>query len=375
MPFEIIRNDLTNMKADAIVNTANPRPLIGTGVDSGIHRKAGPLLLIARKAIGSIACGDAAVTPAFGLNAKYVIHTVSPSWKGGTQNELSLLKSCYTRSLELALKHSCKSVAFPLLASGNLGFPKDLALQIAVNVFSDFLMKHDMKIYLAVFDESAFALSEKLFHSVQSFIDSTYIEETFAQEYLHRYNVSLDDRMRQESPDFMRTFSMPAISMQPQECSAPSVIEKELTPLPPEQATAAKAVPHTSGIQRKYSRSLEDLVRETEETFSEHLLRLIDQKGLTDPEVYKKANIDRKLFSKIRNHPDYRPGKSTALAFAIALELNLDETKDLIGRAGYALTHSSKFDIIVEYCILEQKYNIFEVNEILFAFHQPAIGA
>ena len=317
MPFEIVRNDLTNMQVDAIVNAANSRPIIGFGTDSGVHKKAGRQLLIARRKIGKIAFGDAAVTPAFNLDAKYVIHAVSPIWQGGKKNETELLESCYTKSLQLALEYGCESIAFPLLAAGNHGFPKELALQIAINTFSKFLMKHEMQIYLVVFNRSAFVLSSKLFHSVQSFIDDTYIQE----KYLEEYNIPTG----QKAPDI------------------------DLY-------------------------QLEDLMKEMEETFSESLIHLIDQKGLKDPDVYKKANIDRKLFSKIKNNKNYKPSKATCIAFAIALELNLDETRDLIGKAGYALTHSSKFDIIIEYFILEGNYNSFEINEVLFAFDQPMIG-
>lgn len=317
MPFEIVRNDLTNMQVDAIVNAANSRPIIGFGTDSGVHKKAGRQLLIARRKIGKIAFGDAAVTPAFNLDAKYVIHAVSPIWQGGKKNETELLESCYTKSLQLALEYGCESIAFPLLAAGNHGFPKELALQIAINTFSKFLMKHEMQIYLVVFNRSAFVLSSKLFHSVQSFIDDTYIQD----KYLEEYNIPTG----QKAPDI------------------------DLY-------------------------QLEDLMKEMEETFSESLIHLIDQKGLKDPDVYKKANIDRKLFSKIKNNKNYKPSKATCIAFAIALELNLDETRDLIGKAGYALTHSSKFDIIIEYFILEGNYNSFEINEVLFAFDQPMIG-
>lgn len=317
MPFEIVRNDLTNMQVDAIVNAANSCPIIGFGTDSGVHKKAGRQLLIARRKIGKIAFGDAAVTPAFNLDAKYVIHAVSPIWQGGKKNETELLESCYTKSLQLALEYGCESIAFPLLAAGNHGFPKELALQIAINTFSKFLMKHEMQIYLVVFNRSAFVLSSKLFHSVQSFIDDTYIQE----KYLEEYNIPTG----QKAPDI------------------------DLY-------------------------QLEDLMKEMEETFSESLIHLIDQKGLKDPDVYKKANIDRKLFSKIKNNKNYKPSKATCIAFAIALELNLDETRDLIGKAGYALTHSSKFDIIIEYFILEGNYNSFEINEVLFAFDQPMIG-
>ena len=355
MPFEIIRNDITTMQVDAIVNAANPRPVIGYGLDAGIHQKAGEQLLIARKEIGDIAFGDAVITPAFKLDSRYVIHAVSPIWQGGQKMETALLESCYTKSLQLALEHKCESIAFPLLSAGNHGFPKDVALQTAINAFSKFLMKHDMQIYLVVFNRSAFTLSEKLFHSVQSFSDETYIQKKSLEEYGIKNKKNVDDiELLQLREAMSRRIAKP-------EC------DYQLHEIP-----SAKAV--TTAPVLSAPRKLEDLMKEMDETFSESLIRLIDQKGMKDPDVYKRANIDRKLFSKIKNNPDYKPSKSTAIAFAVALELSLDETRDLIGRAGFAMTHSSKFDIIIEYFLREKNYNIFEINEVLFAFDQPLIG-
>lgn len=360
MPFEIVRNDIANMDVDAIVNAANPRPVIGYGVDSGIHKKAGPQLLEARKKIGDIPFGGAAVTPAYGLSAKYVIHAVSPIWQDGKKNECALLESCYVKSLELARKHKCESIAFPLLSAGNHGFPKEQALQIAIDVFSRFLMKHEMQIYLVVFSRSALALSEKLFHSVQSFIDETYIQEKSLEEY----GVSDKCNVREAELYHLReAMSRRRMAELEYNLAAKEMVCEDL-------AIDICAAPCASPAPRK----LEDLMKQIDESFSEGLLRLIDQKGLKDPEVYKKANIDRKLFNKIKNNKNYKPSKMTCVAFAIALELNLDETRDLIGKAGYALTHSSKFDIIIEYFILEGNYNSFEINEVLFAFDQPLLG-
>jgi len=352
MPFEIIRGDITEISADAIVNTANPNPVIGSGVDAGIHKKAGPKLLEARKKIGTITAGQAAVTHAFDLNAKYVIHTIGPVWEDGTHGEEGLLRQCYDNALALAAKKRCKSVAFPLLSAGNYGFPKAVALQIAVNAFSAFLMNHEMQIILVVFDRDAFALSEKLFQSVQSYIDEHYIQQKLQEEYavtdssdIYRAVRERRQRRRMEAQGF--------------QSEAPKKTPDRLMTAP---AAAAPA-------------GLDDMLRKTDAGFSETLLKLIDRTGKKDAEIYKKANIDRKLFSKIRSNPVYKPSKATALAFAVALELNLDETRDFIGRAGYALSHSSKFDIIVEYFILQKNYNVMELNETLFAFDQPLLGA
>lgn len=359
MPFTIVRNNITNMHTDAIVNTANPHPVIGAGVDSAIHAAAGPKLLKARRQIGDIAAGQAAITPAFDLHANYIIHTVGPIWQGGDSGEAQLLSSCYEHALSLAAEYHCQSISFPLIATGTYGFPKELALQTAISAISSFLLQHEMMVYLVVLDSRSFALSEKLFQAVESYIDETYAREVQKAEYAHSGNKK---RERLEAKWRRKAY---AKSSAPEDCSECAL---EDSALPHHEAVFSASVPQPS-------RKLEDLIKELDQTFSESLLSLIDARNLTDPQVYKKANIDRKLFSKIRTNKDYKPSKTTALALAIALELNLDETKDLIGRAGFALTHSSKFDVIVEYFILQGNYNIFELNEVLFAFEQSLIGA
>ena len=338
MPFEIVRNDIVNMQVDAVVNTANPNPVIGAGVDSGIHKKAGHELLVARQKIGCIDVGDAAITPGFDLDARYVIHTVGPVWEDGSHREEQILSSCYRNALALAKEHGCESIAFPLIATGNYGFPKPLALQIAVREISTFLLENEMQVYLVVFGKEAFALSEKLFKSVSSYIDENYIRSKTLDEY---------------GTESMYGFRLETRRIREQECSDMFV---------------GAAIPMDSD---DWGQLLKDL----DAGFSETLLQLIDRTGKKDSEIYKKANVDRKLFSKIRNNMDYRPSKTTALAFAFALELDVDETKDFISRAGFALSHSSKFDVIVEYFLVNGNYNVFELNEVLFAFDQPLIGA
>ncbi len=339
MPFEIIRNDITNVHADAIVNTADPHPVIGAGTDSRIHEKAGPRLLAARQRIGDIQRGCSAITPAYRLPAKYVIHTVGPVWEGGSSNEEKILKSCYESALQLAQGHGCKSIAFPLISTGNYGFPRDKALTVAISVFSAFLSGSEMHIYLVVFDRSSYKLSEKLFTNVASYIDQNYVDAcTFAT-----YTGATSRRVR--------SVGSPSISRRndPEEkCLAPC----EAAPL-----------------------SLEELLKQEDAGFTETLLSLIDKTGKKDSEIYKKANISKQHFSKIRNNPNYKPTKATALAFAIALELDLDATRDLIGRAGFALTNSSKFDLIIRYFIETKNYNIVEINIALYEFDQSLLGA
>ncbi len=298
------------MNVDAIVNTANPQPIIGKGVDSAIHKKAGKQLIEERKKIGDIAVGEACITDAFLLKAKYVIHTVGPIWNGGNA-EIKKLEACYYNSLQLAKKYKCESIAFPMISSGAYGFPKEIVLETAINVISHFLMKNEMMIYLVVFDKASFCLSEKLFKKINSYIDERYVEE----------NLVVDNERR-----------------------------------------------------RNNSYSLESMLKKVDCTFSEALFQLIIDKDLNEVDVYKKANMNRKLFSKIRNNKYYRPNKINAIALAIGMELNLNETKDLLAKAGYALSHSSQFDIIVEYFISQGRYNVFEINEVLFDFNQPLIG-
>lgn len=344
MPFEIIRADITQLKVDGIVNAANETLLGGGGVDGAIHKAAGPELLEACKKLGGCRTGEAKLTHGYNLPAHYVIHTVGPVWRGGDQGEEEQLRACYTNALEIAHAQNMESLAFPLISTGIFGYPKDLALKIALSVISNFLMQHELMIYLVVYDHGAFALSEKLFNTVKAYIDDHYIEENF-------------ESLRMES------HAQKSVAYE-SEMPYPKSILDEAT-----QKTS-KLSKSSSAVQRR----LKNMFKELEETFSEHLLRLIDIKGKSDVEVYKKANIDRKLFSKIRGDKTYKPSKSTALAFAIALELNLDETKDLLKKAGFALSNSSKFDLIITYFISENNFNIFEINETLFAFEQPLLG-
>ena len=352
MPFAIVRNDITKMQVDAIVNTANPGPRIGSGVDAGIHTAAGPRLLEARQAIGPIRPGCSAVTPAFDLNAKYVIHTVGPVWRGGLFGERKLLRSCYDSALELALEHGCQSIAFPLISSGNYGFPRDKALQIAVAAFSEFLMEHELQIYLVVFNREAFSLSKKLVQSVASYIDEHYVQRKLREEY-----GSFAPNAAMPSPARRREWEQPT------------------PPRPMSDTLAERTVRACPGMSAPELLSLEDVLKQEDAGFTERLLELIDQSGKKDSQIYKKANLSKQHFSKIRNNPGYKPTKPTAIALALALELDLDATRDLIGRAGYALTNSSKFDLIIRYYIERKVYNIIEINMTLYEFDQSLLGS
>ncbi|MFS0824482.1 macro domain-containing protein [Bacillus sp. 1P02SD] len=336
MPLEIVRNDITQMKVDAVVNAANTELKMGGGVCGAIFRAAGAEeLQAACDEIGSCAVGDAVITDAFNLSSKYIIHTPGPIWQGGTKNEAKLLQSSYFHSLELANFHKCESIAFPLISTGIYGFPKEEALQIAVSTISSFLMEHDMVIYLVVFDKASFGVSKKLFTSIHQYIDEHYVDE-FESTFRRVRNIELNH-------------AEPILDAQ-----------EELYKIEDNQ---------------QVKNNLVELVNQLDESFSDRLLRLIDERGMTDVETYKRANIDRRLFSKIRNEAGYTPKKKTAIAFAIALQLNVDETIHLLSAAGYTLTHSSKFDVIIKYFIDQENYNIHEINEALFMFDQPLLGA
>ena len=374
MPLEIVRNDITTMKVDVIVNSAHPTPEVGGGVDYAIHRAAGPELIAERRKIGDIATGTAFITPAFQLPAKYVVHTVGPIWQDGKTWQRKQLADCYTKSMELALENKCTSIAFPLISAGVFGCPAEIAIATAVQAVKEFLAENEMQVYLVVFDRKAFKISSTLFDDVQDYLDKNYLEELF------------DEEIRIEEQRWRRSaLELPALGDEPPECGGAGMMESLPVEAAPAPKRAAKRRPTAKGksapdllqaksVASKKPRSLSDLVEETDDTFSEALLRLIDAKGKKDPEIYKRANVDRKHFAKIRKNPNYQPSKATALALAIALELNLDETKDFIGRAGYAISHSNKTDIIVEYFIERKDYDIFTINETLFAFGQACLG-
>lgn len=335
MPFTIIRQDITRMQVDAIVNAANTDLAMGGGVCGAIFKAAGAARLQAAcSQLAPIKTGEAVITPGFDLPAKFVIHAAGPVYRHWSAGESErLLRSAYTESLKLAHRHHCESVAFPLISSGIYGYPKDEALQVATAAIRDFLAGHDMDVYLVIFDRVAFAVSEELLGAVESYID-----ENYAAAHTPRRRELLEAEYRA-----MRD--------------------------------AVKAPPFAGTAPTAASKGLDDLIGELDEPFNTALLRLIDTKGKTDAEVYKRANIDRKLFSKIRTGKGYVPRKRTILALAIALELTLPETDDLLEKAGYALSHSQKFDVIVEYFIVSRKYDIFEINEVLFRYDQPLLGA
>jgi O-acetyl-ADP-ribose deacetylase len=339
MPLEIIRQNIVKVKADAIVNSVSSEPDIGYGVDSAIHTSAGPALFLARKALGTIRPGEARATPAFDLVAKVIIHTVGPVWRGGNFNEFATLEACYQNALQLAVTNQCESIAFPLISTGTFGFPKEMALEIAARTIRRFIDEIDLLVFLVVYDKSAYQISDRLFPYVKVFLSE---EDIPTRHHMERRNMS-----------------MPEVS---------SLIHHNINAL----------VEDRSSLSRPVSRNrkpLHEQIRSLDTPFSVRLVQWIEIRGMTNVEAYKRANVDKKLFAKIYGSIHYQPKKTTALAFCIALKLSLEDTVDLIGRAGYCLTNASKADIIVSEFIAATKYDIDDINMVLFEYDQPTLGS
>lgn len=327
MPFKIVRNDITHVKADVIVNTANPKPIYTSGTDLAVYQASGTAKLLAeRKKVGCIERGDIAVTGAYALNAKYIIHTVGPVWVDGMHKEFETLESCYAKSLQKALELGCDSIAFPLISTGVYGFPKDKALQIAVSVFSRFLLENEMQIILVVFDKKSFQLSGQLVGEIDSFIDANYIKQKQRSEYSRR--------------PFNR-----------------SRIESDMSVPMPQKAM-----------------SLEEELKNVGMSFHDKLFELIGKSGMDNKDVWKRANLDRKHFSKIQCDEKYHPKKKTVMALCIALELDLEQAKDLLARADWAFSPSSKVDLIVQKAIIDKQYDIYQLNLMLFQYTNEILG-
>ena len=407
MPLQLVRNDITKMDVDAIVNAANSSLLGGGGVDGAIHRAAGPGLLEECRTLGGCPTGEAKITKGYDLPAKFVIHTVGPVWNGGTYGEETLLRSCYRNSLQLAAENGCGSVAFPLISAGVYGYPKDKALRVAIDAVSGFLLERDpsqdMMVYLVLFGRDTLHLGRALFPGLQEFIDDHYAEEHGDWDYERRRWQQIHGSMPEAYGNAAPTASRPSGASAPSKPyssakaessaavagpeTAPSKEKRRISILRPRKKKAGEPAFQQAQSQfGSFSKteealptaaetgSLDDMLAKLDESFTQMVLRKIDESGLTDAECYKRANIDRKLFSKIRSDLHYKPSKKTAVALAVALRLDLAETNELLRKAGFALSHSSVFDLIIEYFISNGKYNIFEINEALFAYDQMILG-
>lgn len=348
MPFSIIRNDITKVRADAIVNTANPAVTIGDGVDSAIYKAAGESkLLAARKEIGYLDIGEVGITPAFNLNAKYIIHSSGQHWIDGAHQEEKLLRQCYDKSLELAYKHHCKSIAFPLMATGTYGFPKELGLQIALEAFNAFLLKYEMEIILVVFGESAVRVSGKIFDDVREYIDNSYVEHKLQEEYIHDGVLECEyceprrprrNRIGRVAPTFSsaKMQAPPPLKMSPPSHKSDFYMEQDIG------------------------------------SFGEYLQQMINKKGMKNSEVYTAANLTKQYFSKLLNGK-VTPSKTKILSLAVALHLNMDETIDFLRMSGYAFSPFSQVDKVFEYFIRNKDYDIFKIDIVLFDYGLPTL--
>lgn len=397
MPLKIIRQDITKIKCDAIVNPSNRYLEPGGGADLAIHKKAGQKLRDFCRKIGGCDTGKAKITPAFRLPCKYVIHTVGPDWHG-SDNPRELLASCYSECLKLAVKYRCQTVAFPLISSGTNGAPKDVVLKIATRIIGDFLFENDMLVYLVVFDKDSYEISNKIYSEVASYIDDNYAEvhkeaSNFNYPLFNKYRRFIEEEIIEG--DFEEntgeSFCSNCGESMPEEqvfCKNCGDFLKETRVDPASRCNEALKAPcpeYTSSTIDDRSvcctaptvsqPSLDDMIKNMDKGFADTLFHYIDMKGITDVECYKRSNVDKKTFSKIKCNKDYRPSKVTAVSFAIGLKLNLEETNHLLGTIGFCLSNSSLFDVIIQYFISSGEYeSIFDVNEVLYKFDQVMLG-
>lgn len=392
MPFKIVRNDITKMNTEAIVNTANNYATVGTGCDSAVYKAAGyeQLLQYRKVHIGFVEEGDAFITPGFHLQAKYIIHAASPLYIDGKDGEEEKLRSCYKKSLQLAKENAIKSIAFPLISTGGFGYPKEEGMRIAVDEIHAFLLENEMEIYLVVFDSKATRLGEKIYPDLEAYIDQNYVQEKREEEYSNVHfgasrpmdtvqsNYFAPDepserRFRRKrdrgsstpsadaAPKASRSFLTSSIFKQPKSVEIPSVEETKL------QCDASFS------FEEQHEIKLEERMRHITDTYSEYLMYLIKEKHMENADVWKRAIIDKKIFSKIKNNANYHPNKLTALCLCVGAKLNLDETKDLLARAGYALSPCDKTDIIFSYFIENEIYDMIELDIQLEEHGLPCI--
>ena len=341
MPLQIIRQDITKMRVDAIVNTTNEEMIGYSGVDLAIHTIAGAELDAECAKLAPLGLGQAKLSGAYGLPCKYVIHTSGPVWRGGLVGESIILRSCYIESLKLAVKSGCRSIAFPLISSGVYGYPKDQVLKFAIQTITEFLFAHELTVYLCVFDKESYSFSQKLFSDIQEFINDEYVDE--------------------HDEDFSEAFDGSIDEMPMAKCIHAPMCADAMMPRKRETSSAA-------------GKSLREYMKQMDRSFQEMLFDLIDESGMTDVECYKKANVDKRTFSKIKSNKDYKPSKQTVIAFAISLQLDMDTTQELLATAGFTLSRSKVFDKIIRYFIHNGNYDIFEINEALFEFDQQLLG-
>lgn len=382
MPFTIVRNDITRMQVDAIVNSTAPGYADCGGADGAIHRAAGPELAAACRALGGVRPDNPLLTPGFRLPCRYVIHTVAPVWLGGGMGEEEHLRACYTGALRLAAAKGMETVAFPLMGSGLFGFPRHKALLAATDAIRAFVLTHDMLVYLVVYDSESFSISEKLQADIRRYIDDQYVQEhshgreTASGRVLARRNEWTDMPVCAAAPvpNLARdAASVPELS----QAAADDGLFADESSCRDEIGSGVETLLAPAGAPPSaddWEEDLRSLLDTPDESFAQQLLRRIDESGMTDPECYRRANIDRRLFSKIRSNPRYQPSKQTALAFAVALRLDRRQTDQLLRSAGLALSRSSYFDLIVAFFIERGIFDVLRINEVLYAYDQPLLG-
>lgn len=378
MPFQIIRNDITKVKADAIVNTANPKVAIGSGVDTAIYNAAGKdKLLAARAKIGPLEYGEVAITKAFDLDAKYIIHAVGCWWEGGDKGEVELLRKCYDRALKLAARKRCKSIAFPVMATGCYGFPAEIGMEVAVSSFTKFLEEHDMEIYLVVFDPGTVKVSGELGEEVRSFIDDDYVETAYEDEYV--YDVlpkGLPEGLQDSSPTWHSKLLARISISEPTEMddgvpvgmadSAPFEATGSAPSARKRKVKVGAPAPKMNKVKK--AESLDDVLKGIyTDSFEKHLQKLINKKGLKNSEVYAAANINKQYFSKLLKG-QVKPSKEKVLALAVGLRLNMDEAVDFLKIAGYAISPISQTDAVVKYFIEHEQYSVIKIDMVLFDY-------
>lgn len=366
MAFKIVRNDITKMNTEAIVNTANEHVTVGSGCDSAVYEAAGmdALLSYRTEKIGFVQAGEAFITPGFALQAKYIIHAVSPLYIGGDEGEEEKLRSCYRKSLQLAKENGIRSIAFPLISTGGFGYPKEEGMRIAVDEIHAFLLNNEMDIYLVVFDDQAKSLGKRIYPELEEYIDQNYVEEKRREEYGDRPFVSA--ALSKAS----RTAGLGSILRRKNAKESAPLMETKIVMAPVEKGDEGQSF---IDFETEHESKLEERMKHISDTFSQYLLYLIQNKKMENAEVYKRAIVDKKIFSKIKNNVDYHPQKLTALCLCVGAKLNLDESRDLLARAGYALSPCDKTDIIFSYFIENEIYDMIELDIQLEEHGLPCI--
>lgn len=368
MAFKIVRNDITKMKVDAIVNTANEEPVYSSGTDTAVYKAAGEELLLAeREKIGFMNEGEVAITPGFNLQAKYIIHAVSPCYIDGTCGEERKLRQCYRRSLNLAYENKCKSIAFPLIATGSFGYPKEEGMSIAIEEIKAFLLMHDMLIYLVVFDAESTRLGLNFYPDLEAYIDHNYVCDKREEEYGDRYygSETNEELEYDKKENVEKLLKYPSTKIDKCFMKASSIMSTEDVEESAVEEDGAVGAFFDDDLWEENESALNERMKHLSDTFQQYLLYLIEVKGLTNTEVYKRAIMTKQLFSKIKVNPDYHPDKATAMRLCVGAKLNLDETKDLMARAGYALSPCDKRDIIFSFFIEREIFDMIEIDIVL----------